>query len=73
MMILIYGLLTPSTFLTSGTFHTIAGSQLPLVFLSFALLITFVAETCDLSVASMLGLSSVLVPVLYTAHGLRSA
>lgn len=68
LMIVVYGLAAPSTFLTVGTFDTIAGSQEPLVFISFALLVTFLVGEFDLSVASMLGLSATLLPVLYTLH-----
>src|SRR5829696_4013991 len=68
-LIAVYGALSPDTFLTTGTFQTIFGSQLALVFLSAALLCTIcVGEFVDLSVASVLGLSATLVPVLVVDH-----
>jgi ribose transport system permease protein len=70
LLIAVYGLLSPDTFLTTGTFQTIFGSQLALVFLTAALLCTIcVGEFVDLSVASVLGLSATLLPVLVVDHG----
>jgi ribose transport system permease protein len=64
-MIAVYSAVEPSTFDTSGTFQTIFGSQAALVFLSMAFLTTvIVGEFVDLSVASVLGLSATIVPVL---------
>jgi ribose transport system permease protein len=64
-MILIYSLLEPGKFDTSGTWQTIFGSQAALVFLSMAFLCTIVVgEFVDLSVASILGLAATVVPVL---------
>jgi len=72
LMILAYGLVEPDLFLTSGTFQTIFNSQAALVFLSMALLCTFViGEFLDLSVASVLGLSAMIVPVLTVLHGVN--
>jgi len=69
-LIAVYGFLEPDTFLTTGTFQTIFGSQLALVFLTAALLCTIcVGEFVDLSVASVLGLSATLLPVLVVDHG----
>ena len=69
-LIAVYGILAPDTFLTTGTFQTIFGSQLALVFLTAALLCTIcVGEFVDLSVASVLGLSATLLPVLVVDHG----
>src|SRR5829696_4688525 len=69
-LIAVYGMLDPDTFLTTGTFQTIFGSQLSLVFLTAALLCTIcVGEFVDLSVASVLGLAATLVPVLVVDHG----
>jgi ribose transport system permease protein len=77
-MIALYSALEPSTFDTGGTFQTIFGSQAALVFLSMAFLCTvIVGEFVDLSVASILGLSATIVPVLSVLHdvnvGLASA
>ncbi|MEU8798362.1 ABC transporter permease [Spirillospora sp. NPDC048819] len=66
----VYGALKPDLFLTAPTFQTIFGSQQPLVFLTMALLCTIiVGEFVDLSVASLLGLSATVVPVLTVLHG----
>src|SRR5205807_884853 len=69
-MIAVYSALKPSTFATSGTFDTIFGSQAALVFLSMAFSCTvIVGDFVDLSVASILGLSATIVPVLSVLHG----
>jgi ribose transport system permease protein len=69
-LIALYGVLEPGKFLTTGTFQTIFGSQQALVFLCAALLCTIcVGEFVDLSVASVLGLAAVLLPVLVVDHG----
>ena len=61
----LYAVLVPATFLTSGTFQTIFGSQQALVFLTAALLCTIiVGEFVDLSIASNFGFAAVLVAVL---------
>jgi len=62
--ILIFSLLEPSTFLQAGTFQTIFSSQEPLVFISIALLCTFMVGEFDLSVASLFGLSGCLMAAL---------
>jgi ribose transport system permease protein len=71
-MIAVYAILEPDTFLQSGTFQTIFGSQVELVFLALALICTFVVGEFDLSVASMMGLSATLVPLLVVQHGMNS-
>lgn len=61
----LYAVLRPDTFLTTGTFQTIFGSQQALVFLTAALLCTIiVGEFVDMSVASNFGFAAVLVAVL---------
>lgn len=70
LMIALFGILTPDTFLTEGTFGTIFGSQQALVFLAAALLCTIiVGEFVDMSLASNFGLAAILVPVLNVNHG----
>jgi ribose transport system permease protein len=69
-MIGVYSALRPSTFATTGTLQTILGSQTALVFLVLALMCTIaVGEFVDLSVASILGLSATVIPVLHVFHG----
>jgi ribose transport system permease protein len=71
-MIAVYAIIEPGTFLQSGTFQTIFGSQVELVFLALALICTFVVGEFDLSVASMMGLAATLVPLLVVEHGMNS-
>lgn len=67
-MIGVYWIVSPHQFMRTGTFHTIFASQQALVFLALALTCAFVVDEFDLSVASILGLSATLVPVLYVLH-----
>jgi len=62
-------LLVGGQFLGAGTFKTVFGNQQPLVFLGMAAVLTFAAGEFDLSIASLLGLSATLVPVLATNYG----
>lgn len=65
LLIVLYGALEPSTFLTGGTFKTIFSSQQALMFLAAALLCTIiVGEFVDMSVAYNYGLAAILVSVL---------
>jgi ribose transport system permease protein len=57
------------TFLTSGTFQAIFGSQQAYVFLGMAAVITLAVGEFDLSVASNMGLGAILVAVLTVEHG----
>ena len=72
LLIVVFCLLRPDTFMTTGTFKTILGgsSQTTLVFLTAALLCTIlVGEFVDMSIASNFGLSATLVTVLNVNHG----
>ena len=64
MVIAIFGVIEPSTFLSGPIFASILGSQSVLVFLTFALLIPLTTGDYDLSAASVLTLSAMLVAVL---------
>jgi ribose transport system permease protein len=64
LMAALFAVLAPQTFLTFGTFQTIFGSQSTLVFLGMASVCTFVVGEFDLSIASMMGLSATVLPVL---------
>lgn len=66
---LVFIIIEPHTFLQSGTFQTIFGSQFELVFLAVAVICTFVVGEFDLSVASILGLGATLVPLLIVQEG----
>jgi ribose transport system permease protein len=69
---LLYAILVPDTFLTTGSFRTIFGSQQALVFLSAGLLCTIVVgEFVDMSVASNFGLAATLVTVLNVNDGIN--
>jgi ribose transport system permease protein len=69
-LIILFGILKPDTFLTSSTFTSIFSSQQALVFLCAALLCTIiVGEFVDLSVPSVLSLSATILPVLAAQHG----
>lgn len=69
-MAAIFSIAEPSTFFRVSTLQTILNSQTALVFLALALLCTLcVGQFVDLSVASILGLSAVIVPVLSVLHG----
>ncbi len=65
LLIVLYGVLEPGSFLSVGVLQTILGSQQALVFLAASLLCTIiVGEFVDLSVASNFGFAAVLVAVL---------
>lgn len=63
-VIIIFGAIEPSTFLTSANFVTIFSSQAVLLVLTLGLLLPMAAGDFDLSVAPMLGFSAMLVAVL---------
>lgn len=70
LLAILFGVLRSDTFLTSGSFKTIFGSQQALVFMTAALLCTIlVGEFVDMSVASNFGLSATMVTVLTVNHG----
>ncbi|MFC4049952.1 ABC transporter permease [Actinomadura syzygii] len=69
LMCVVYGALMPDSFLQADTFRNIFASQQALVFLALAAMLTFVVGEFDLSIASTLGLSATLVPVLAVLHG----
>lgn len=65
----IFGFLRPEAFLSWGNITTILGSQAVLVVLTLALIIPLTAGDYDLSVASVLTLSAMLLAVLNAQHG----
>jgi ribose transport system permease protein len=65
----LFGLLEPDTFLTTANAETIFGSQAVLVVLTLALLVPLTAGDYDLSVASVLTLSSMVVAFLNVEQG----
>jgi ribose transport system permease protein len=63
-VIVFFGILRPDTFLTTGNFTTILGSQAVLVVLTLALLIPLTAGDYDLSVAFVMSFSAMLLAYL---------
>ena len=68
-VIIIFGVLRPGTFLSSANFASILASQAVLVVVSLALVIVLTAGDYDLSVASVVGLSANLIAILNVNHG----
>jgi ribose transport system permease protein len=69
LLIVVYGVAEPQTFLRASTFQTILNSQGTLLFLVLALLCTLtIGEFVDLSIAANLGLSAMVVSVLAVNH-----
>jgi ribose transport system permease protein len=69
LIIVVFGVLKPDTFLTSSNFSTIFGSQAVLVILALALLIPLTVGEYDLSVAGSLGMGLILTQWLTGEHG----
>lgn len=69
-VIAFFSILRPHTFATASNFETLLASQAPLGILSLALLIPLSAGDYDLSVASVLTLSSMIVAILNVHHGI---
>ncbi len=65
---IVFSIAEPHTFFTFGNLQTIAGSQAVLVFVALALLPTLAAGEFDVSVASITGISLVLVGDLNVLH-----
>ena len=68
-VVVVFGILRPDTFLTTSNFSTIFGSQAILVVLTLALLPPLTAGDYDLSVAATLTLSSMTLAILNVNHG----
>ena len=68
-MSVVYLILMPTRFGSWGAFSSIFGSQQVLVFLAMSAMITLVVGEFDLSIASVMGISATLVPVLAGIHG----
>lgn len=69
LVIVIFSFARPDTFMTTGNFQTIFGSQSVLAVLTLALLPPLIAGDYDLSVGSMMGLSAMTIAVLNVQHG----
>lgn len=68
-VIALFGALEPDTFLTADNFQTIFGSQAVLAVVTLGLLIPLTAGDYDLSVASVISLSAMVVALLNVNEG----
>jgi ribose transport system permease protein len=68
-VVLVFSLIKPDTYPTSGNFQTIFGSQAVLLVLTLGLIVTLTAGDFDLSIASNMSLSAMIIAVLNTQHG----
>lgn len=68
-VVIVFGLLRPDTFLTTANFSTIFGSQAVLVVLTLALLAPLIAGDYDLSVAATMGVAGMSLAILNVDHG----
>jgi ribose transport system permease protein len=66
---IVFAVVEPGKFLTSGTFGTIFGSQSVLLIMALALLVPFAAGEFDLSVAGILSVTLVLIGYLNVKLG----
>lgn len=69
-MIAVFGILQPATFLTWANLSTLLGSQAVLVVITLGLLIPLTANDFDLSIASTMTLCSMLLAVVNVNHGI---
>lgn len=69
LVVIVFGILRPDTFLTTANFSTIFGSQAILVVLTLALLPPLTAGDYDLSVAATMGLAGMTLAILNVNHG----
>jgi ribose transport system permease protein len=67
-VVLVFSLVKPDTYPTSGNFQTIFGSQAVLLVLALGLIVTLTTGDFDLSIASNMSLSAMLIAVLNTQH-----
>jgi ribose transport system permease protein len=68
-IIVVFAIWVPSTFLTLGTLHSIASGQATVAMLALALIVPMVAGAYDLSVGANINLAVVIVTVLQTRNG----
>lgn len=69
LIVAVFGIMAPDTFLTWPNFSTIFGSQAVLVILTLGLIIPLTAGDIDLSIAQVLTLSSMVIAVLNVGQG----
>ena len=68
-VIITFGAIEPSVFLTPATFETIFSSQAVLAVITLGLIVPLTAGDYDLSIASVTGLSAMIIAVLNVLHG----
>ncbi|MDQ7911223.1 ABC transporter permease [Phytohabitans sp. ZYX-F-186] len=68
-LIVLFGVLRPATFLSAANWQSILGSQSVLVLLALSLLIPMTAGDYDLSIAGVMGVSSMAVAVFNVQSG----
>jgi ribose transport system permease protein len=68
-VIVLFGALEPDIFLTTANFQTIFGSQAVLVMITMGLLLPLTAGDYDLSIASIVSLSAMVVALLNAQEG----
>jgi ribose transport system permease protein len=67
-VIIIFGILRPSTFLTLSNFASMFASQASLLVIALGIIIPLTAGDYDLSIASVAGLSAMVIAVLNVNH-----
>jgi Ribose/xylose/arabinose/galactoside ABC-type transport systems, permease components len=68
-VIIVFGAIKPDTFLTQANFSSILASQAVLVVVTLGLMVVLTGGDYDLSVASVVGLSSMLIAILNVNEG----
>jgi ribose transport system permease protein len=69
-VIIVFGILRPDTFLTTSNFSSILASQAVLVVVSLGLVVVLTGGDYDLSVAAVVGLSAMLIAILNVNKGI---
>lgn len=68
-IIIVFGAIRPSVFLTAANFETIFSSQAVLAVITLGLIVPLTAGDYDLSIASVTGMSAMIIAVLNVLHG----
>jgi ribose transport system permease protein len=68
-IIIVFGVIRPSVFLTAANFETIFSSQAVLAVITLGLIVPLTAGDYDLSIASVTGMSAMIIAVLNVLHG----
>ena len=69
LFIIVFGIWTPSLFLSQATLHSVASQQAIGAILGLAVLVPLVAGAYDLSVGASVNLCAILVSLLQSSHG----